>query len=267
MHGIVRHVEVERHAILYGAGHLFLCPESQRVGQEDVVLEEFLQAGDCPRACTSVEAVSVPTVVAAGLTYRTAGHIDIKAKSQRVLALTSEGSEMGLAHVYRAVARIREQARQSIVGTVQALPVPVGRTVGIAVVGLGVYPVGDSVTGGVLAGEQAGAGRRADALGIELGEAYTLVGQPLHIRRAVPAVERMLHRLPLRVGQKGHRSIHKSHVIHEENYDIGPLLSGLSGTAAGDQSQCRRGYRNSRHDFHILYFHTFNVLMSKLLSL
>ena len=48
MHGIVRHVEVERHALLYGPGHLFLCPEGQRVGQEDVVLEEFLQTGDCP---------------------------------------------------------------------------------------------------------------------------------------------------------------------------------------------------------------------------
>ena len=157
MHSIVRHIEIERHPFFYGPRHLLLGPDCQCIGQEHVVLEKFLQPRHCPRARSPVQAVTVPAIVAARLTYRTTGDIDIETQVQRVLTLAAERSEMSLAHVYRAVTCIGKHPGKSIISAVQSQPVPVGRTVGIPVVGLGVYPVGDSVAGGVLAGHQAGA--------------------------------------------------------------------------------------------------------------
>ena len=88
----------------------------------------------------------------------------------------------------------------------------------------GVLPVHDSRTG-----------RRADTLRIESAKACALCSEARHARRAIPLVQRIDHRLSVGVGEERHRGIHHSHVIDQEDDNVG-LVSGPH-TASSEQEK------------------------------
>ncbi len=76
------------------------------------------------------------------------------------------------------------------------------------------------MTGRILAGEDRGAGRRADAHGVEVVKPRALSRQSLHGRSSVVVIERVTLGIALLVGQKRHGGIHRAHVVDEKNDDV-----------------------------------------------
>ena len=73
---------------------------------------------------------------------------------------------------------------------------------------------------GILAIEDGGTSRRADAHGAKLMEANPLASKALHAGCAIPFVQWILFRLTIVIGEEWHGSIHDAHVIDEENDDV-----------------------------------------------
>lgn len=179
--------------------------------------------------------VVILAVVTAGLTDGRAGDIDIIACVDGVFGCTADGAEVALADMDGAVAGGLQQRGEEGLATVDALPVPPGRTVGGAVVRLSVDPVGGAVACGVLPCEEAGPGGGADALGIKGGEADACGGEALHVGGVVPLVEGLAHGLAAAVGIEWQRGVHESHVIDKEEDNVGTRLRhGCEGEQSGN---------------------------------
>ncbi|MFT6059898.1 MAG: hypothetical protein ACJAS5_001343, partial [Lentimonas sp.] len=78
-------------------------------------------------------------------------------------------------------------------------------------------------------------GRRAHTLRIESAKACALCSEARHARRAIPFVERIDHWHSVGVRKERHRGIHHSHVIDEEDDNVGPVSCPL--TASSEQGK------------------------------
>ena len=59
------------------------------------------------------------------------------------------------------------------------------------------------------------------------------MGKPFHVRRAVPVIQRITHRIALSIGQEGHGGVHDAHVVHQEQDDVGAVLRLRGGPGEG----------------------------------
>ncbi len=139
---------------------------------------------------------------------------------------------MGLSHMDGPVAGILHQAGKQVIRPPESLPVPVVGAVVVAVIGLAADPVGGPVAGRILAGKERTAGRGTHALRVKLREADSLLRQAFHIGRAVPVVEGEALWNAKRIGEEGDRRVHGTHVVHDKENDVRPLL-GLCKRSCG----------------------------------
>ena len=86
----------------------------------------------------------------------------------------------------------------------------------------------------ILASEDGGTGRRADAHSIEVVEPRALSRQPLHARGAVIVIKWITLGYPLLVGHEWHGSIHRTHIVNEEDDDVG-FFRGLASRYRSEQ--------------------------------
>ena len=236
VYGVVGHVQVERFALGDGFVYLLFGLQRQCVGQEGGGAVILLQVRYGPCALSFDPTVSVLTMVASRVADGRAGDVDVKAQSGRVFAFAVLASEVRLAYVDGLVSGCFQYGRIDLCIGLQALPVPFIGAELVAVVAFGVYPVGGAVACRVLSCHDGRARGRADALGVEGGEARALCGQPFHVGRAVPVVQRLALGFSVAVGDEGDGSIHQSHIVYEEDYDVGALLgSQRSGGREGSQ--------------------------------
>lgn len=224
VHRVVGEGEEEGPAVSDGALYLTAGLGCECVCEEGVGAVVVLQAGHGAGALSLQEAVAVLAVVAAGLTDGRAGDIDIVACVDGVFGLAADGAEVAFADMDGAVSGGLQQRGEEGKPAIHALPVPLGRAVGRAVVALGVYPVGGAVARGVLPREEAGPGGGAHALGIERGKPDTRGGEALHVGGVVPLVEGLAHRVALAVGVERQRGVHQPHVIDKKEHDVRPCL-------------------------------------------
>lgn len=101
-------------------------------------------------------------------------------------------------------------------------------------------PVGNPVAARIHAGHQAYARRRAEGVRIRIRKRHALGGQFLHVRRPVALVQESLDRLALFIRPERHGRILPSHVIHQENNDIG-LFSGNGMGGILGRRPCKQG--------------------------
>ena len=90
------------------------------------------------------------------------------------------------------------------------------------------------VTGRVLPRHDGCSRRRANRLGVKLGEPNPLLGQPFHIRGAIPIVKRMTFWVTVLIGQHRDGGVHQAHVINKEKDDVGRCPGRRDGA---DQKQ------------------------------
>ena len=112
------------------------------------------------------------------------------------------------------------------------------------------YPAGHAVPRRIHAGHQAHPGRSAKGMSICIRKRHALGSQLLHIRRPVAPVQKGFLRVALAVGPERVGSILPSHVIYQENDDIGLLSGNRVGTIAqsgcpGKQEQCSADGRHN----------------------
>ena len=144
-----------------------------------------------------------------------------------------EGREMPFAHMDGPVAGLLQEPGEGDIRCAEAFPVPVIGAVVVPVFLLAADPVRNAVPGGILSGQERGAGRGADTLRIELREADTLAGQTFHVGRAVPVIQGIAHRVAFPVGQERYGCVHHAHVIHQEQDDVRALLRLRGGPGEG----------------------------------
>ena len=257
MHGVVRHVEVERLAVGHGPVHGLIGLDGQGLGQINILAMVLIQPGHVPYPTAFAEggAVVVLAEVAAGPASRVSGDVDVEAQVPRILAGRTLGPEMGLAHVNRPIAGLLQQHRQrhgmhgslhARLGT-QSVEVPVGRLdYRMIRVGRAVFaqrPVGNPVPNRAQPGHQAHPRRRADRTRVCLRKLHPLRRQPLHIRRPVAPIELSDFRM------ERHRRILPAHVVDKEEDDVGARRLGGRGSArhAGHQADGSNDNHNTTH--------------------
>ena len=233
MNGVVRHVEVERlpvrDRLLDGLDGL----PREGLGQVDVLPVIRLQARHVPDEGGRIGAPCGTEVLFAPVAARPAramtGDVHVETKIQGILAWCVLGAEMRLSHVDGAIASGSQQRGQwcglhrplnAGVGA-DAVKVPVGRldtlarAVRRAVLSQG--PVRHAVPRHVHARQRADPRGGTDRRGIGLRELHPFVGEPLHVRRVIAAVQCGGFRMERNGG------LLPSHVIHEEEDDVGSV--------------------------------------------
>ena len=79
-------------------------------------------------------------------------------------------------------------------------------------------------------------------MGIEITEPGSPGCQPLHVRRAVPVIERIVPWISVPIRQHGNRGVHQSHIIHQEHHDIRTLQLFLAVAGNKQQDYWRNEY-------------------------
>ena len=97
------------------------------------------------------------------------------------------------------------------------------------------------------------AGRGTDAHGVKLTETRALFGESFHVRCAIEVVEGVTLRITVFVGQKGERAIHQSHVVHQEDDDVG-FFNGECGERTDDQAKDKKAKRFHRNRGNFNFF-------------
>ena len=69
------------------------------------------------------------------------------------------------------------------------------------------------MAGGILSGHDGSSGRGTHALCVKSRKTNTLISQALHIRSAIPFVQRLFHRISCLIYNEGNGSIHQPHII------------------------------------------------------
>ena len=155
--------------------------------------------------------------------------------------------QVPLAEVAGRIAGLRQHLGQGNYRRVQVVPaggveegLVRGRSPGVArhargAGGLVSAGGGDAVPRGVLPTENRSPGRRAERVGVGVGEEHGLPGKPVHVGRLV-------------VFRAIDSAIHPAHVINEKEDDVGFVGAG-GGREGMDEGQTEQS--RSQGDFHI----------------
>ena len=223
MDGVMGEVQEERLLALDDLGDVFLGLQGQGLGKKGfraVILVQMRHGMvRAPRAL----AVIFLRVITARCPERRAAHVDVEPEIQRLRSFASVRSKVRFAYVDGLVAFRAQHARQRHVALLKAGPVPALRPVGSAIVTARVYPVSRPMARGVLPGHDRDARRRTHAHCIKLIKPNALLGQTLHSRRAVVIIQRVPFGFALSVCKKRHGGVHYTHVINQEDHDVGQL--------------------------------------------
>ena len=164
-----------------------------------------------------------------------AANVDLKAV---VFGQVPVAAQVPFADVPRLIATLVESAGQRVLLRRQLLEIRhidelTTRWVGAP---MHVDPVGDADGGWVLAGEDAGAGRRTDRAGrVRVGKAHALAGEAVDVGRFVEGTAVADEILP-------------AHIVDEDEDDVGPRharASSMAATTAGSLGVVRGAKRAS----------------------
>ena len=233
VHGVVRHIEIERLFVLL---RLFECAYRllrQCFGEEGARSPILLQSGS--RHTRVGLAVAVVSVVAfaqirSHSARRRARYVHVETEVARVFARRVLRSPMRLAAMYGVIAAVFQYLHERLRhgGVVQgvhlryAVVVPVGQRHHVALMVGGLValqrPVRHTVARHVHACHQAASRRRTDRAGIRLREHHSLACQSLHVRCLVHVV------ISCSAVPERHGCVLPSHVVHEKHEYVGALL-------------------------------------------
>ena len=91
------------------------------------------------------------------------------------------------------------------------------------------------MTRGILARHDRDAGRRANAHSVEVVESDTAISETFHVGSPIPIIERVTLGFTVFVREEGDRGVHYSHVVDEEDDNVG--LFRLCG-GCGEKVNC-----------------------------